>query len=159
MGRTKEGTNVSSREYAVLLAEDDANDILLIQRASQKTNIANPLRVVRDGEEAVAYLSGQEPYADRDRHPMPVLLLLDLKLPRKSGFEVLQWLRQQSRLKRLPVVVMTSSNQNPDINKAFDLGANSYLVKPGGLDSLLELVKNLDMYWLILNEKPELGGA
>jgi len=150
---------VSSREYAVLLAEDDANDILLIQRAFQKTNIANPLRVVRDGEEAVAYLSGQAPYADRDRHPMPVLLLLDLKLPRKSGFEVLQWLRQQSRLKRLPVVVLTSSNQNPDINKAFDLGANSYLVKPGGLDSLLELVKNLDMYWLILNEKPELGGA
>ena len=150
---------MSSREYAVLLAEDDANDILLIQRAFQKTNIANPLRVVRDGEEAVAYLSGQEPYADRDRHPLPVLLLLDLKLPRKSGFEVLQWLRQQSRLKRLPVVVLTSSNQNPDINKAFDLGANSYLVKPGGLDSLLELVKNLDMYWLILNEKPELGGA
>ena len=150
---------MSSREYAVLLAEDDANDVLLIQRAFQKTNIANPLRVVRDGEEAVAYLSGQEPYADRDRHPLPVLLLLDLKLPRKSGFEVLQWLRQQSRLKRLPVVVLTSSNQNPDINKAFDLGANSYLVKPGGLDSLLELVKNLDMYWLILNEKPELGGA
>ena len=150
---------MSSREYAVLLAEDDANDVLLIQRAFQKTNIANPLRVVRDGEEALAYLSGQEPYADRDRHPLPVLLLLDLKLPRKSGFEVLQWLRQQSRLKRLPVVVLTSSNQNPDINKAFDLGANSYLVKPGGLDSLLELVKNLDMYWLILNEKPELGGA
>jgi len=150
---------VSSREYAVLLAEDDANDVLLIQRAFQKTNIANPLRVVRDGEEALAYLSGQEPYADRDRHPLPVLLLLDLKLPRKSGFEVLQWLRQQSSLKRLPVVVLTSSNQNPDINKAFDLGANSYLVKPGGLDSLLELVKNLDMYWLILNEKPELEGA
>ena len=150
---------MSSREYAVLLAEDDANDVLLIQRAFQKTNIANPLRVVRDGEEAVAYLSGQEPYADRDRHPLPMLLLLDLKLPRKSGFEVLQWLRQQSSLKRLPVVVLTSSNQNPDINKAFDLGANSYLVKPGGLDSLLELVKNLDMYWLILNEKPELEGA
>ena len=150
---------MSSREYAVLLAEDDANDVLLIQRAFQKTNIANPLRVVRDGEEALAYLSGQEPYADRDRHPLPMLLLLDLKLPRKSGFEVLQWLRQQSSLKRLPVVVLTSSNQNPDINKAFDLGANSYLVKPGGLDSLLELVKNLDMYWLILNEKPELEGA
>ena len=150
---------MSSREYAVLLAEDDANDVLLIQRAFQKTNIANPLRVVRDGEEALAYLSGQEPYADRDRHPLPMLLLLDLKLPRKSGFEVLQWLRQQSSLKRLPVVVLTSSNQNPDINKAFDLGANSYLVKPGGLDSLLELVKNLDMYWLILNEKPELNGG
>ena len=150
---------MSSREYTVLLAEDDPNDVLLIQRAFQKTNIANPLQVVRDGEEAVAYLSGQHPYADRDRHPLPVLLLLDLKLPRKSGFEVLQWLRQQSRLKRLPVVVLTSSNQNPDVNKAFDLGANSYLVKPGGLDSLLELVKNLDMYWLILNEKPELGGA
>jgi len=150
---------VNPREHVVLLAEDDPNDVLLIQRAFQKTNIANPLYVVRDGEEAVAYLSGQVQYADRRRHPLPVLLLLDLKMPRKSGFEVLQWLRQRPKLKRLPVVVLTSANQNPDINKAFDLGANSYLVKPGGLDSLLELVKNLNMYWLILNEKPELGGG
>ncbi|PYJ82758.1 MAG: two-component system response regulator [Verrucomicrobia bacterium] len=150
---------MNPREYVVLLADDDPNDVFLLQRAFQKTNIANPLQVVRDGEEAMAYLSGQAQYADRQRHPLPVLLLLDLKMPRKSGFEVLRWLRQQAGLKRLPVVVLTSSNQSPDINKAFDLGANSYIVKPGGFDSLVEMVKNLNLYWLILNEKPQLRGG
>ncbi|PYJ97042.1 MAG: two-component system response regulator [Verrucomicrobia bacterium] len=150
---------MNPKEHVVLLADDDPNDVFLLQRAFQKTNIANPLQVVRDGEEAMAYLSGQAQYADRQRHPLPVLLLLDLKMPRKSGFEVLRWLRQQSVLKRLPVVVLTSSNQNPDINKAFDLGANSYIVKPGGFDSLVEMVKNLNLYWLILNEKPQLRGG
>jgi len=150
---------MNPKEYVVLLADDDPNDVFLLQRAFQKTNIANPLRVVRDGEEAMAYLGGQDLYADRQLHPLPVLLLLDLKMPRKSGFEVLRWLRQQSGLKRLPVVVLTSSNQNPDINKAFDLGANSYIVKPGGFDSLVEMVKNLNLYWLILNEKPQLKGG
>ena len=150
---------MNPKEYVVLLADDDPNDVFLLQRAFQKTNIANPLRVVRDGEEAMAYLGGQGQYADRQLHPLPVLLLLDLKMPRKSGFEVLRWVRQQSGLKRLPVVVLTSSNQNPDINKAFDLGANSYIVKPGGFDSLVEMVKNLNLYWLILNEKPQLRGG
>jgi CheY-like chemotaxis protein len=147
---------VNPREHVVLLADDDVNDVFLVQRALQKANIANPLQVVRDGEEAVAYLSGLFPYADRERHPLPALLLLDLKMPRKTGFEVLAWLRQQSRLKRLPVVVLTSSNQNADINRAYDLGANSYLVKPGGFDNLMELMREVGMHWLILNEKPEL---
>ena len=80
-------------------------------------------------------------------------------MPRKTGLEVLEWVRQQPGLKRLPIIVLTSSNQSPDINRAYELGANSYLVKPAGFDSLLDLVKNLDMYWLILNEKPELGGG
>jgi CheY-like chemotaxis protein len=147
------------RENLILLAEDDPNDVLLIQRAFEKTNIANPIQVVRDGEEAVAYLSGERQFADRERHPLPLLLLMDLKMPRKSGLEVLEWVRRQPGLKRLPVVVLTSSNQSPDINRAYDLGANSYLVKPAGFDSLLELVKSLDVYWLILNEKPDLGGG
>ena len=150
---------MSGREGVILLAEDDPNDVLLIQRAFQRTHVANPLQVVRDGEEALAYLSGQGPFADRERHPLPVLLLMDLKMPRKSGLEVLEWVRQQPGLKRLPITVLTSSNQSPDINRAYELGANSYLVKPAGFDSLLELVKNLDMYWLILNEKPELNGG
>lgn len=149
---------MSAVESIILLAEDDPNDVLLIQRAFQRTQVANPLQVVHDGEEAVAYLSGQGPFADRERHPMPVLMLMDLKMPRKSGLEVLEWVRQQPGLRRLPIIVLTSSNQSPDINRAYELGANSYLVKPAGFDSLLELVKNLDMYWLILNEKPELDG-
>ena len=150
---------MSVREGVILLAEDDANDVLLIQRAFQRNHVANAVQVVRDGDEALAYLSGQAPFADRERHPLPVLMLMDLKMPRKSGLEVLEWVRQQPGLKRLPIIVLTSSNQSPDINRAYELGANSYLVKPAGFDSLLDLVKNLDMYWLILNEKPELDGG
>ena len=150
---------MSVRDEVILLAEDDPNDVLLIQRAFQRNHVANPVQVVRDGEEALAYLSGQAPFADRERHPLPVLMLMDLKMPRKSGLEVLAWVRQQPGLKRLPIIVLTSSNQSPDINRAYELGANSYLVKPAGFDSLLDLVKNLDMYWLILNEKPELDGG
>jgi len=150
---------MSVRDDVILLAEDDPNDVLLIRRAFERNHVANPVQVVRDGEEALAYLSGQAPFADRQRHPLPVLMLMDLKMPRKSGLEVLEWVRQQPGLKRLPIIVLTSSNQSPDINRAYELGANSYLVKPAGFDSLLDLVKNLDMYWLILNEKPELDGG
>ena len=150
---------MSVPDGVILLAEYDPNDVLLIQRAFQRNHVANPVQVVRDGEEALAYLSGQAPFADRERHPLPVLMLMDLKMPRKSGLEVLEWVRRQPGLKRLPIIVLTSSNQSPDINRAYELGANSYLVKPAGFDSLLDLVKNLDMYWLILNEKPELDGG
>ena len=149
---------MSLREGVILLAEDDPNDVLLIQRAFQRSLVANPMQVVRDGEEVLAYLKGEHPFSDRERHPLPVLMLMDLKMPRKTGLEVLEWVRQQPGLKRLPIIVLTSSNQSPDINRAYELGANSYLVKPAGFDSLLELVKNLDVYWLILNEKPELDG-
>ncbi len=150
---------MSVRDGVILLAEDDPNDVLSVQRAFQRNYVANPVQVVRDGEEALAYLSGQAPFADRERHPLPVLMLMDLKMPRKSGLEVLEWVRRQPGLKRLPIIVLTSSNQSPDINRAYELGANSYLVKPAGFDSLLDLVKNLDMYWLILNEKPEMDGG
>jgi CheY-like chemotaxis protein len=144
--------------YTILLVEDDPNDVLLIERAFRRANLANPLRVVGDGEAALAYLSGELPYTDRDRYPMPLMILLDLKLPRKSGLEVLAWLRQQPGLKRLPVVVLTSSREASDINRAYDLGANSYLVKPVDFDALLDMVKNLNLYWLLLNEKPEVSG-
>lgn len=142
---------------AILLVEDDPNDVLLVQRAFRKANLANHLQVVGDGEEAVAYLTGQAAYANRKRHPQPMLMLLDLKLPRKSGLEVLAWLQQQPGLKRLPVVVLTSSRESADIDRAYDLGANSYLVKPVAFEALLDMVKTLDLYWLILNEKPQIG--
>lgn len=141
--------------HTILLVEDDPNDVLLIQRAFRKSNVGNPIQVVGDGEEAIAYLSGQGPYPDRERYPLPLLLLLDLKLPRKSGFEVLEWLRQQPGLKRLPVVVLTSSAETPDINRAYDLGANSYLVKPVRFEGLLHMVRTLNLYWLIINETPD----
>ena len=140
----------------LLLVEDDANDVMLFRRAKDKSNLANPLQVVEDGEAAVAYLSGQGQYADRNRYPLPALMLLDLKLPRKSGLEVLAWLREQRGLPRLPVVVLTSSKESVDVGQAYDLGANSYLVKPVAFDKLLEMVKALGLYWLILNEKPDI---
>jgi len=145
-------------QYSILLVEDDPNDIILIKRAFGKATITNPFQVVEDGEEAVAYLAGKGRYGDREKYPLPILLLLDLKLPRKSGHEVLEWLRRQPMLKRLPVVVLTSSQQSSDINRAYDLGANSYLVKPVTFDALVEMVKTLDFYWLILNENPIIGG-
>ena len=139
----------------ILLVEDNPTDVLLIQRAFRKANLSVPLQVVGDGEVAVQYLSGQEPYGDRSCYPLPLLILLDLKLPRKSGTEVLAWLQQQPVLKRLPVVVLTSSKEYADINNVYDLGANAYMVKPVAFDNLVDIVKTLNMHWLIFNEKPQ----
>jgi CheY-like chemotaxis protein len=140
----------------MLLVEDSQNDILLIERAVKQASLAATLTVVQDGDAAVEYLSGMGLYADRQRHPLPVLMLLDLKLPRRSGLEVLEWRRQQPGLRRLPVAVLTSSNQLSDVNRAYDLGANSYLVKPVAPNAMVDLVKLLGLYWLVVNEKPEL---
>ena len=140
----------------ILLAEDDENDVMLIKRAFSKSHVVNPIACVKNGEEAVAYLSGEGEYADRLRHPLPFMLLLDLKLPRLSGHEVLSWLRTQQGLKRLPVVVLTSSREPSDINRAYELGANSYLVKPVVFEEFSTLLKQLQVYWLMLSEHPEL---
>lgn len=140
----------------ILLAEDDQNDVMLIKRAFSKSHVINPIACVENGEEAVAYLSGQGDYADRERHPLPFMMLLDLKLPRLSGHEVLKWLREQPGLKRLPVVVLTSSREPSDINRAYETGANSYLVKPVVFEEFSTLLKQLQVYWLMLSEHPEL---
>jgi CheY-like chemotaxis protein len=140
----------------ILLAEDDQNDIMLIRRAFTKSHVVNPIACVENGEEVVNYLSGSGAYSDREQHPLPFMLLLDLKLPRMSGHEVLKWLRAQQGLKRLPVVVLTSSREPADINKAYELGANSYLVKPVVFEEFTTLLKQLQVYWLMLSEHPEL---
>ncbi|MBD2097951.1 response regulator [Trichocoleus sp. FACHB-591] len=148
---------ISSTSGSVLLVEDDPNDVLLIQRAFTKANLPAPMQVLDNGEAAVLYLSGQDPYRDRHQHPLPSLVLLDLKLPCRSGHEVLAWLRQQPELKRLPVIVLTSSQEMGDVNRAYDLGANSYLVKPVAFNALLDIVKMLDLYWMNLNQAPTLA--
>lgn len=145
----------SNENALILLVEDNPDDALLIQRAFKKAKITNPLAVVNDGEKAITWLKGAPPFTDRKAHPIPIIILLDLSLPKKSGFEVLSWLKGQQVLKRIPVVVLTSSQETPDINRAFDLGANSYLVKPVSFDTLTQMVQTLNLYWLILNEKPE----
>jgi CheY-like chemotaxis protein len=138
----------------LLIVEDRPADVLLIRRAFMKAQIANPLQVVGDGVDAVAYLSGSGAFGDRQKHPLPALLLLDLKLPRTSGLEVLSWLRAQPDLRRLPVVVLTSSKETSDVNRAYELGANSYLLKPVTFESLLEMIKTLRLYWIEMNELP-----
>ena len=147
---------MNTNQYTILIVEDDPNDVALIKRAFRKAKLVNPLQVVTDGEAVIAYLGGQAPYDDRQRYPLPVIVLLDLKLPLKSGFEVLQWLRMQPKLRRLPVVILTSSSETPDINMAYELGANSYLVKPVAVDALADIFETLGLYWLVLNEKPDL---
>src|SRR5438094_5167808 len=145
-------------EKSILLAEDDPNDVLLLERAFQKAGLRNSLKIVPDGEEAIEYLSGRGPYADREQYPLPFLLLLDLKMPGTDGFEVLQWLRAEAELKRLLVVVLTSSNLQSDVDRAYELGANSYLVKPVGFDEMVHLVQRFEIYWTEINRIPSLLG-
>src|SRR5437870_2600038 len=113
----------------VLIAEDDPMDIFLLQRAFAAAGVPASLRFVRDGQEVLDYLGGEAGYADREAHPLPDLMLLDLKMPRLNGFDVLGWLRNRPGLKRLLVAVLTSSDHPEDINRAYDLGVNSYLLK------------------------------
>src|SRR5437667_88433 len=126
------------RNSAILLVEDDGADLLLLRRAFRNARIANPLIEVRDGQAAIQYLSGEGDYADRTRYPIPFLILLDLRLPKLSGFEVIAWMREQPQLAHLIVVVLTASDHVPDVTKARDLGANSYLVKPGDFEELVQ---------------------
>lgn len=145
---------VPATEQVILLVEDNADDVLLIQRAFRKANLLAPLTVVGDGEAAIRYLAGAAEYPSRARFPIPSLVLLDFKLPRKNGLEVLQWTRSQPELKGLPVVVLTSSKEQSDIESAYDAGANSYLCKPVELEQLIQMVHTLDLYWLVMNSAP-----
>jgi CheY-like chemotaxis protein len=138
----------------ILLVDDNPDDVLLMKRAFEATTIAAPLVVLGGGAAAIDYLSGSNPYADRVAHPLPVLMLLDLKMPRVSGFDVLAWLRAHPTLKRLPVVVMTSSSQEEDVNRAYDLGVNSYIVKPSGTKQLAAVAAQIESYWVGLNQRP-----
>ena len=140
---------------AILVVEDNPDDVLLLERAFRKANLLNPVHVVSDGQAAIDYLSGVAPYGDRAKYPIPALVLLDLKLPKRTGHEVLEWIRAHPGLRRLPVAVLTTSRESPDVNRAYDLGANSYLAKPVDFDALLNLVKTLQLYWMILNERPD----
>jgi CheY-like chemotaxis protein len=140
----------------VLVAEDNPDDFFLFRRALDKAKFDSPVQRVEDGEEAIAYLAGQGVYDDRGKFPIPSLLLLDLKMPRRSGFEVLEWTRQHPIYKRLPVVVLTSSSQPEDVDRAYSLGANSYLVKPGDFNDLIKLSHAIDDYWMTSNQPPVL---
>jgi len=139
----------------MLVAEDRDEDVDILRLACKRAKVSLPLFFVRDGEEVLEYLKGEGRYSDRASHPLPQLLLLDLRMPRLDGFEVLQWLRLQPGLRRLLVIVFTCSELPEDVNRAFELGANSYLVKPVDLMKLEETVRYLDTYWVKLNVSPD----
>ena len=136
----------------ILLIEDNPDDEALTLRALQKNNIKNEVVIARDGAEALDYLFGTGTHAGRDTRLMPHVILLDLKLPKVSGFEVLKALRSDARTKLLPVVILTSSNEERDRIEGYGLGANSYVRKPVEFGSFIEAVRHLGLYWLILNE-------
>jgi CheY-like chemotaxis protein len=138
----------------ILLAEDSEDDIFLMERAFKKAKLSNPLRVVSDGEQALAYLKGEGVYADRDKYPFPALLLLDIKMPRMNGLELLQAIRKDPKLRRLVVIFLTASNLDQDVNRAFDLQANSYLVKPSDTDGMVDTLDKVKSYWLRINQYP-----
>lgn len=132
----------------ILYADDEPDDVFFMRRAFEQAGVDQPLQIVHDGEEAIAYLSGQGGYAERSRYPLPALVLLDLNMPRSSGFDVLNWIRTTPAFADLPVLVMSSSRQESDIKCASLLGASGYLVKPGKPDELVDIVTALKDHWL-----------
>jgi CheY-like chemotaxis protein len=140
----------------ILLVEDDQNQVRLIEHVFRQGRVSNPICAVTSAEEAISYLSGNGKYSDREDYPLPCLLLLDLKLPGASGFDLLNWVRANPKFQRLPVVVLTNSTNNSDIDRAYALGANSYLAKPVELDAFRAVVKAINAYWIILAEKPKI---
>ena len=140
----------------ILLAEDDENDVFLMGRAFDRAGIPNPLFVVHNGQEAIDYMAGKGNYAQRDKYPMPGLLLLDLKMPWMDGFDVLAWLRGQPQFNTLPVVVLTSSKLQADIDRSRDLGVYDYRVKPHTFEDLVRLLDDVRKCWLdeAFNRRP-----
>ena len=143
------------KETTILLAEDYDDDVALLRRAFQKAEVSG-LRVVSNGDEAIEYLMGAGTYADREKYPFPGVMIIDMKMPRRSGLEVLQWVRQREPIKRLPVVVLTSSQSIRDVNEAHHFGANSYLVKPTDFSELVRLVRAFADYWLGVSKLPSI---
>jgi CheY-like chemotaxis protein len=138
----------------ILLVEDNVNDIELTLHALRTENLANKIHVARDGEEALDYLFNRGTQADRQSGHPPHLILLDLKLPKVHGMEVLRQIKEDPALRRVPVVILTSSREDRDLLKSYDLGVNSYIQKPVEFDEFREIIKQLGLYWLVVNEVP-----
>lgn len=141
-------------QHHILHAEDNPDDVLLIQLAFRKTGIAFTTAVVEDGAQAIAYLKGEGDYADRQKHPLPTLALLDIKIPRYSGLEVLEWIRSRKRFSALPVLMLTSSRNLDDVRRAYELGVNAYLVKAVEYEDLQDTIRSLAQFWLKKNILP-----
>jgi CheY-like chemotaxis protein len=139
----------------ILYAEDEDNDAFFLKRAFQQAGIPHPLIVVSDGQEAIDYCSGSGPYQSRADHPLPCLVLLDLNMPKKSGLEVLKWIREELLIRTLPVIILTSSLQEADIHRAYQAGANAYLGKPSRPDDLVQAARAIKDFWINQNRTIE----
>jgi CheY-like chemotaxis protein len=135
----------------ILYAEDDESDAFLVQHAFKKVGIDQQLLILPNGRRVIDYLAGTEQYADRQEHPLPCLLLLDMNMPGVSGLDVLKWVRSSRAVSTIPVVMLTSSNQQQDIHRAYQQGANGYLVKPGSLEAIVAMARSIKDYWLVHN--------
>ena len=141
-------------DRVILLVEDNPSDIALTERALAKNRVANKLVIVEDGQEALDYIFGTGKYEGRDPSDFPALTLLDLKLPKMSGLDVLKHIRGDDRTRRMPVVILTSSNESQDLRTGYDYGVNSYIRKPVDFNQFLKVMEQLGLYWLVLNEAP-----
>src|SRR5215472_5796800 len=135
------GPIMDDSKYTILLVEDEENDAELLKMAFKQNGILNPVHWTKDGLDAIDYLNGSDPYANRDLHPFPEVLILDLKMPRMNGLELLGWIRDHPDYKVIPTIIMTSSRQDLDIHKAYELGANTYMIKPSSFAELAQMVK------------------
>lgn len=142
------------KQKAILLVEDNPSDVALTQRALAKSHIVNEMIVVEDGQEALDYLFASGQYAGRDITDLPSVVLLDLKLPRVMGLDVLRQIRADERTSRLPVVILTTSKEEQDVAQSYDLHANSYIRKPVDFTQFVEAIQRMGLYWLVLNEPP-----
>jgi CheY-like chemotaxis protein len=143
---------VLPQKAAILLVEDRADDVALVRRAFGQLNLRNPFHVVTDGEAALAYVLGEGKYADRFEFPLPDIMLLDLKLPRMDGFDLLMQIRRRPELNPMRIIVLTSSEDIYDVNRAYSLGANSFLVKPNDFNDFTTLIRTLSAFWLHTNK-------
>lgn len=147
------------RSRIILLVEDNPDDVELTLLAFEKSKVVNEIVVAKDGQEALDYLFAAGDHAERDPALSPEVVLLDLKLPKIDGLDVLRRMRADDRTRRLPVVVLTSSNEEQDIVRSYDLGANSFVQKPVNFAEFIEAARHLGLYWLVLNEPPQASGA
>ncbi len=138
----------------ILLVEDNKMDIVLTLDAFREAHLSNEIHVVHNGEEALQYLFGENKFADRKTYPLPNLILLDLKMPGIDGFEVLKRVKNTREIKRIPIIILTSSKEEGDLTMGYDLGANSYLVKPVSFEGFLDVVRKVTDYWITLNIEP-----
>ncbi len=141
-------------EFEIVIVEDNPNDAELMIRSLKKNRLANSLIVLEDGEQALDFIFCQGEYADRDIFRPPKVIFLDLKLPRVNGLEILKQVKSNEQTRKIPVVIVTSSKEDPDIAAAYDLGANSYVVKPVNFDNFMKTMNQLGLFWLVINEKP-----